>query len=312
MEFAYLFPGQGSQTVGMGAHLAEAFPEAKEVFEEVDDSLDMHLSKIMFDGPSDQLILTENAQPALMAVSIAVLRVLEKNGKNTSNSISCVAGHSLGEYSALVSAKSLNLRDAAKLLKIRGKSMQDAVPLGEGAMAAFLGVDYDQIQNILKKLSDDDLCEIANDNGAGQIVISGWKSIVEKAIFIAKDEGVRKSMILPVSAPFHCKLMAPAAEIMHEALLNIEIQKPLLPVISNVTATPYKDSVDIIKQLVEQVTNMVRWRETMNYMINKNIDNFIELGSGKVLAGLIKRISRDSKAISIQEPKDIDNFFSNF
>ena len=268
MSWAYVFPGQGSQAVGMGKDLAAAFSEAREIFQEVDEALKQNLSKIMFDGPADQLTLTENAQPALMAVSLAVIRVLETQGKiSIRNTARYVAGHSLGEYSALAAAGSLSLSDAARLLKTRGQAMQKAVPVGEGAMAALLGLDADQAVKIASEASaNGEICTVANDNGPGQAVVSGHKAAVERATVIAKDHGAKRAMLLPVSAPFHCPLMKPAADVMAEALAAVTIKAPVVPVIANVTAATVIDPEEIKRLLVEQVTGMVRWRESVQLM----------------------------------------------
>ena len=310
--FAYIFPGQGSQSVGMGKALSESSSIAKSVFEEVDDALGMDLTRIMFEGPKEELMLTENAQPALMAVSVAVLRVIDDQynifSKDKPYTAKYFAGHSLGEYSALVSSGSLELSDAAKLLKIRGRAMQDAVPVGLGAMAAFLGSDLKQAMDITKLASQGEICEVANDNGAGQVVISGTKFAVERAISLAKVNGVKKSMILPVSAPFHCKLMESAAEIMEDAFSKVTFNCPLIPIISNVSAKPENNDQTIKSLLIKQVTCMVRWRETMECMINAGIDSFVELGCGKVLTGIAKRTKGASLVMGIDTPEDFESF----
>jgi [acyl-carrier-protein] S-malonyltransferase len=310
MSWAYVFPGQGSQAVGMGKDLAAAFTEAREIFGEVDEALKQNLSKIMFEGPADDLTLTENAQPALMAVSLAVIKVLEKQAKITiRNTARYVAGHSLGEYSALAAAGSLSLPDAARLLKTRGQAMQKAVPVGEGAMAALLGLDADQAVKIASEASaDGEICTVANDNGPGQAVVSGHKAAVERATVIAKEHGAKRAMLLPVSAPFHCPLMKPAAEVMARALSEVAIKAPIVPVIANVTAATVIDPDEIRRLLVEQVTGMVRWRESVLLMKEAGVTTLIEAGAGKVLTGLAKRIDGDLTAISLQNPQDIEAF----
>ena len=310
MSWAYVFPGQGSQAVGMGKDLAAAFSEAREIFGEVDEALKQNLSKLMFDGPSDELTLTENAQPALMAVSLAVIKVLEKQAKVTiRNTARYVAGHSLGEYSALAAAGSLSLSDAARLLKTRGLAMQKAVPVGEGAMAALLGLDADQAVKIANEASaNGEICTVANDNGPGQAVVSGHKAAVERATVIAKEHGAKRAMLLPVSAPFHCPLMKPAADVMARALGEVVIKPPIVPVIANVTAATVIDPDEIRRLLVEQVTGMVRWRESVLLMKEAGVTTLIEAGAGKVLTGLTKRIDGDLTGISLQNPQDIEAF----
>lgn len=309
MAMAFVFPGQGSQAVGMGKELAAAMPEAREVFEEVDDALGDHLSRIMWEGPEEQLTLTENAQPALMAVSVAAVRVIEKGGFSLKDKLSYVAGHSLGEYSALTAARALKLADTARLLRRRGQAMQQAVPVGEGAMAALLGAELDLALEIAAAAAEGDVCAVANDNGGGQAVLSGTKAAVDRAVVIAKERGVKRAMPLPVSAPFHCALMQPAADAMAEALEGTDIADPSTPLVANVTASPVTAAGDIRKLLVEQVTNMVRWRESVVFMRDQGVDTLVEAGTGKVLAGLAKRIDRDFKAISVGTPKDVDSFF---
>lgn len=310
MSWAYVFPGQGSQAVGMGKDLAAAFSEAREIFQEVDEALKQNLSKIMFEGPGDELTLTENAQPALMAVSLAVIKVLETQAKITiRNTARYVAGHSLGEYSALCAAGSLTLSDAARLLKTRGRAMQKAVPVGEGAMAALLGLDADQAVKIASEASaNGEICTVANDNGPGQAVVSGHKAAVERATVIAKEHGAKRAMLLPVSAPFHCPLMKPAADVMAEALAAVTIKPPVVPVIANVTAATVIDPDEIRRLLVEQVTGMVRWRESVQLMKEAGVTALIEAGAGKVLTGLAKRIDGDLTGISLQNPQDIEAF----
>jgi [acyl-carrier-protein] S-malonyltransferase len=310
MSWAYVFPGQGSQAVGMGKELAGAFAEAREIFQEVDEALKQKLSALMFDGPADALILTENAQPALMAVSMAVVKVLEKQGNLTiRNTARYVAGHSLGEYSALAAAGSLTVSDAARLLKTRGQAMQKAVPVGEGAMAALLGLDVDQAQEIASEASGGgEICAAANDNAPGQVVVSGHKAAVERAIELAKAKGAKRAMLLPVSAPFHCPLMKPAADVMADALAKVTIKSPTVPVIANVTAATVIDPDEIRRLLVEQVTGMVRWRESVLLMKDAGVTTLIELGAGKVLSGLTKRIDGALTGMSIGTPADIEEF----
>jgi len=310
MSWAYVFPGQGSQAVGMGKELAAAFAEAREVFQEVDEALKQKLSNLMFEGPQDTLTLTENDQPALMAMSMAVVKVLEKQGNLTiRNTARYVAGHSLGEYSALAAAGSLTVSDAARLLKTRGQAMQKAVPVGVGAMAALLGLDVDQAQEVASEASGGgEICATANDNAPGQVVVSGHKAAVEKAIELAKARGAKRAMLLPVSAPFHCPLMKPAADVMAEALAISTLVSSAVPVIANVTAATMIDPDEIRRLLVEQVTAMVRWRESVNVMKEAGVDTLIELGSGKVLAGLAKRINSELTGISVGSPQDIEEF----
>jgi [acyl-carrier-protein] S-malonyltransferase len=304
---AFIFPGQGSQAVGMGRDLAAAFAAARAVFEEVDEVLKQKLSKLMFEGPAEDLQLTENAQPALMAVSLAVLRVLESEGGMTLKEKSVlVAGHSLGEYSALAAAGAFTVADAAKLLKLRGQSMQRAVPVGQGAMAALLGVEMEMAVQICAAAAAGEVIGCANDNGGGQVVISGTKAAVERAIEIAKTKGVKRAMLLPVSAPFHCALMAPAAEAMAAALEETPPLAPLVPLIANVSAAKATDPAEICQLLVAQVTATVRWRESVRAMTGFGVDRFIELGAGKVLAGLVKRIAPDAAAVSAGSPAEIE------
>jgi len=309
MNRAFIFPGQGSQAVGMGLALSQSFAAARLVFEEVDEALKQKLSKLMFEGPESELTLTENAQPALMAVSIAALRVLEgEGGWRLADKASYVAGHSLGEYSALAAAGSLTLSDAARLLKLRGQAMQKAVPVGMGAMAALLGPELEQVQKIARQAADDTklVCGVANDNSPGQVVVSGAKEAVERAIAIATEQGVKRSVMLPVSAPFHCALMQPAADAMEEALAGATIRQPAVPVVANVTAQPVSDPSTIAKLLVQQVTATVRWRESMLAMKALGVAKVYELGAGKVLAGLVKRIDKEIEASSIGAPSDVE------
>ncbi len=307
MTRAFIFPGQGSQQVGMGRDLAEAFPVARHLFEEVDDALGQHLGRLMFQGPDEELVLTENAQPALMAVSMAVVLVLrEEGGLDLGKSCSFVAGHSLGEYSALAAAGALELADAARLLKVRGRAMQDAVPVGKGAMAALIGLNFDDVESIASDAEDGEVCMPANDNAPGQIVISGDKAAVNRALELAAERGCRRNVVLPVSAPFHCSLMKPAAEVMETALADVLLSPPLVPLVANVTAESVNDPSLIRQLLVEQVTSMVRWRESVLYMKGQKVTELVELGAGKVLSGLARRIDRDLSARSVQSPDDIE------
>ena len=306
MAIAFTFPGQGSQQVGMGKDLAEAYPAAKAVFDEVDEALGKSLSKIMWEGPSDELTLTENAQPALMAVSMAVMRSLEAEfGFDLAKNVKYVAGHSLGEYSALAAAGSFSLFDTAQLLAIRGKSMQAAVPVNEGAMAALLGLELEDAEKLSEKASEGDVCTAANDNAPGQIVISGKRSAVERAVEMASDFGARRAVLLDVSAPFHCALMQPAADAMRDALSNTEMKDPVVPLVSNVRASAITSADEIREGLIEQVTGRVRWRECVGYMAANGVDKLYEVGSGRILTGLARRIERQLNADSIGSPEDI-------
>jgi [acyl-carrier-protein] S-malonyltransferase len=312
MTLAFVFPGQGSQAVGMGRDLAEAFPVARHLFEEVDEALDQKLSKIMFEGPEETLILTENAQPALMAVSMAVMRVLAEDGNVTvANKAAFVAGHSLGEYSALAAASAISLGDTARLLKLRGQSMQKAVPVGVGAMAAIIGPELEVVRDIAAQAAGGQVCDVGNDNAPGQVVISGDTAAVERAVKIAADQGVRRSIMLPVSAPFHCALMEPAADVMQDALADTNLSVPVVPVVANVTAEAVSDPDVIRELLVRQVTEMVRWRECVLHMKEQGVDTLIELGAGKVLGGLTRRIDREMTGRSVQGPNDIDDLLKN-
>lgn len=307
MSVAFTFPGQGSQAVGMGKELADTFPEARAVFQEVDDALDQKLSAIMFEGPEETLTLTANAQPALMAVSIAVMRVLEARGLSLKDKVSYVAGHSLGEYSALCAAGTFSLADTARLLRIRGNAMQSAVPVGEGAMAAIIGLEQADVEAICQEASKGGSCQIANDNGGGQLVISGSRPAVEVAARLATDKGAKRALMLSVSAPFHSALMAPAADAMREALAAVAAKAPVVPLIANVRAAPVSDPQEIVRLLVEQVTGQVRWRETVEWFGANGVTTLYEVGSGKVLTGLARRIDKSVTGIAINTPADIDN-----
>lgn len=306
MTIAFTFPGQGSQAVGMGKDLAENFAEARAVFEEVDDALGEKLSGTMFNGPEETLTLTANAQPALMAVSMAVIRVLEAKGVDLKAKVSYVAGHSLGEYSALCAAGMFSIADTVCLLRIRGNAMQAAVPVGVGAMAAIIGLEHADVIAVCEEASVLGACQIANDNGGGQIVISGEKAPVEKAAAIATEKGAKRAILLPVSAPFHSTLMAPAADAMREALAGVAKSNPVVPVIANVRAAPVTDADEIARLLVEQVTGQVRWRETVEWFAANGVTTLYELGAGKVLTGLARRIDKNVTGISVNSPADID------
>lgn len=309
MAVAFLFPGQGSQAVGMGKALADAFPSARAVFEEVDAALGEKLSATIFDGPADTLTLTENAQPGLMAVSLAAMRVLESEaGVDLKRDAKFVAGHSLGEYSALAAAGAFSIGDAARLLRTRGRAMQKAVPVGTGAMAALLGLDFDQASAVAREAAQGGVCQAANDNGGGQVVVSGDKAAVERAVEIAKAKGAKRAMLLQVSAPFHCALMQPAADVMAKALSEVKVQAPAVPVVSNVKVKPLSDPSEIVEALVAQVTGTVRWREDVEFMANAGVDKFYEVGSGKVLSGLLKRIVANATGKSIGTPDDVAAF----
>ena len=308
MATAFVFPGQGSQAVGMGKALAEQFAAARAVFDEVDAALGQNLSDLMWNGPDDQLTLTENAQPALMAVSLAALRVLEvEHGITIANTAKFVAGHSLGEYSALAAAGTFTIADTARLLKIRGKAMQAATPVGTGAMAALLGLDFATATLVASEAAQGDVCQAANDNSDGQVVISGHKAAIERALEIAKAKGAKRAILLPVSAPFHCSLMQPAADAMAEALANAIMKAPLVPVIANVAASPLTDPAIIRQKLVEQVTGTVRWRESVAAITALGVNLFVEIGAGKVLTGLAKKNAPEARAFSVSSPEDIAN-----
>jgi [acyl-carrier-protein] S-malonyltransferase len=306
MSIAFIFPGQGSQAVGMGAELAKAYAPARAVFAEVDEALDQPLSKVMWEGPEDQLTLTENAQPALMAVSLAALRTLEaEKGFSLNDRVSFVAGHSLGEYSALAAAGALSLADTARLLKTRGRAMQAAVPVGQGAMAALLGAELPQAQELAKAASDGEVCAAANDNAPGQVVISGTRTAIERAIALAPKYGARRAVLLPVSAPFHCALMQPAADVMSGALSQVTISAPAVPLVANVLASAISDPEAIRTRLIEQVTGMVRWRESMLYLRAQGVDTLYEVGAGRVLTGLARRFD-GFEARSIGTPEELE------
>ncbi|WIM13294.1 ACP S-malonyltransferase [Enhydrobacter sp.] len=309
MSRAFVFPGQGSQAVGMGVDLAGAFSTARDVFGEVDEALKQNLSRLMREGPEADLVLTENAQPALMAVSMAVIRILDADGgKPLATLASHVAGHSLGEYSALAAAGALKLADAACLLKLRGQAMQKAVPVGEGAMAALLGIDLEPAQQACEEAAQGEVVAVANDNGGGQVVVSGHKAAVERAIEAAKARGCKRGMLLPVSAPFHCPLMQPAADAMREALEKVELATPRVPLVANVLASEITNPEEIKRRLVEQVTGLVRWRESVQYMRSQAVDVLVECGSGKVLSGLVRRIDKDMTGLALNTPADIEAF----
>jgi [acyl-carrier-protein] S-malonyltransferase len=305
MSIAFIFPGQGSQAVGMGAELAKAYPAARSVFEKVDAALSQDLSRLMWEGPEAELTLTENAQPALMAVSLAAMRVLEDKGVKLPSKIAYVAGHSLGEYSALAAAGALSLADTARLLRTRGRAMQEAVPVGEGAMAALLGADLAQAQELARAAAEGECCAAANDNAPGQVVISGAKTAVERAIALAPKFGARRAVPLPVSAPFHCALMGPAAEVMREALSKVTIKPPSVPLIANVLAAPVSDPEAIRARLIEQVTGMVRWRETMLYLKANGVGSVYEIGAGRVLTGIARRFD-GIEARSVGTPEELE------
>jgi [acyl-carrier-protein] S-malonyltransferase len=309
MSIALVFPGQGSQAVGMGKPLADAFAPARDVFAEVDDALSEKLSQTIWDGPAEKLMLTENAQPALMAVSLAVMRVLEAEaGLDLERDVQFVAGHSLGEYSALAAAGAFSLRDTARLLRIRGRAMQKAVPVGTGAMAALIGLDFDQVVAVAAQAAQQQICQAANDNGGGQVVVSGDKSAVERAVEMARAAGAKRALMLPVSAPFHCALMQPAAEVMAQALAAVPIRPPVVPLVANVLARPISDPAEIQRRLVEQVTGTVRWRDSVSFMAGAGVTTFYEIGAGKVLSGLVRRIAEGANGIAVGTPDDVAAF----
>jgi [acyl-carrier-protein] S-malonyltransferase len=309
MSLAFIFPGQGSQAVGMGKALADAFGAARLVFEEVDAALGETLTRVIWEGPAQTLMLTENAQPALMAVSLAAMRVLETEaGVDLARDARFVAGHSLGEYSALAAAGALSIADTARLLRIRGRAMQKAVPVGTGAMAALLGLDFEQAVTVAGEAAGDQVCQAANDNGGGQVVVSGDKAAVERAVELAKARGAKRAMMLPVSAPFHCTLMQPAADAMAAALAGVTVKSPVVPVVANVLARPIRDPADIVDALVAQVTGTVRWRDSIAFMADAGVTQFYEVGAGKVLSGLVRRVAEGASGVSIGTPDDVAAF----
>lgn len=305
MSRAFVFPGQGAQVIGMGADLAASYPAARAVFDEVDEALGQKLSALIWEGTQESLTLTENAQPALMATSIAALRALEAEGVALSKGASHVAGHSLGEYSALAAAGAISLADTARLLRIRGQAMQQAVPVGVGAMAAFLSLDFETARDVAQEAAAGEVCQAANDNDPAQVVVSGHKGAVERAVELAKARGAKRAMLLPVSAPFHCALMAPAAEVMAQALADVTIQAPVVPLVANVRAQAVTDPAEIRALLVEQVTGSVRWRESVQYMEAQGVTEIWEIGAGKALSGMVRRIARDIACRSIGSPDEV-------
>ena len=309
MSITFVFPGQGAQVIGMGQTLARAYPKSRIVFEEVDDALDFKLSKLVWEGEIEELTLTENAQPALMATSIATLRAMEEEGIS-SDTVKYFAGHSLGEYSALCAAGALDLADTARLLRLRGKSMQKAVPIGVGAMAAILGLNFEVVEKIAQEASQKQVCQAANDNDPNQVVISGNLEAVERAIILAKEKGAKRAIILPVSAPFHCELMQPASDVMAEAFSKISFKIPSSPIVANYTALPVVDPIEIRNLLIKQITGRVRWRETINYISQNGVDKVIEIGSGKALTGMIRRINKDINCYNIGSSDDLNKFLS--
>jgi len=309
MTTAFVFPGQGSQAVGMGKALADTFSAARDVFAQVDDALGEKLTAVMWEGPAARLTLTENAQPALMAASLAAMRVLEREaGLDLGRDAAFVAGHSLGEYSALAAAGALTIPDTARLLRIRGRAMQAAVPVGAGAMAALLGLEFNAAAAVAEEAAQNQICQAANDNGGGQVVVSGDKAAVERAVEIAKGKGARRAMLLPVSAPFHCALMQPAADAVAEALAKVRVKSPIVPVVANVLARPIIDPAEIVRSLIAQVTGTVRWRECIAFMAGAGVDRFYEVGAGKVLSGLVKRIAEGASGTAIGTPDDVAAF----
>lgn len=306
---SFLFPGQGSQHVGMGREIYESFSCAKDVFQEVDDTLNQNLTQLIFDGPETELSLTENTQPALMVVSMALMKVLEKEGGfRLAEEASYIAGHSLGQYSALCASGSLSLSETAHLLKIRGRSMQSAVPVGQGAMAAILGLEMKDVEDIVQQASQGQVCEIANDNSPGQVVISGHKDAVERAIELSKERGAKRSLLLNVSAPFHCQLMKPAKIQMENAFQDVQVRNASVPILDNVSALPIQQGEDLRNLLIQQVTDRVRWREGIEVMAKKGVTTMVEVGAGKVLTGLCKRIIPHVKTVTLNTPYDIDSF----
>lgn len=309
MSAAFMFPGQGSQSVGMGKPLAQAFASARQVFAEVDAALDQKLTRIIWEGPAEELTLTENAQPALMAMSLAVMRVLEAEaGVDLARNVAFVAGHSLGEYSALAAAGALSVSEAARLVRLRGRAMQESVPVGIGAMAALIGLEFDQAVAVAEQASEGEVCQAANDNGGAQVVVSGHRAAVERAVEIARKNGARRATMLSVSAPFHCALMQPAADVMRAALAEVSIKPPVVPVVANVSATPLRDPAEIARALIAQVTGTVRWRESVRVMAATGVDRFYEVGAGKVLSGLVRRIAQDAQVTSIGTPEEVGSF----
>jgi [acyl-carrier-protein] S-malonyltransferase len=309
MARAFVFPGQGSQAVGMGKALADAFPQARAVFDEVDAALSQKLSGLMFEGSADALTLTANAQPALMAVSLAAIRVLEAEaGLDLARDAAFVAGHSLGEYSALAAAGTFSVADAARLLRIRGEAMQSATPVGVGAMAALLGLEIEAAAEVAREAAQGQVCDVANDNGGAQVVVSGHKAAVERAVALAPSKGAKRAVMLTVSAPFHCALMAPAAAAMRDALARVAMRAPAVPVVANVEAAPLTDPAAIRDALVRQVTATVRWRECVAGMAGQGVDRFYEVGSGKVLTGLVRRIAPGATGAAIGTPEDVAAF----
>ena len=309
MSITFVFPGQGAQVIGMGQTLARAYPKSRNVFEEVDDALNFKLSKLVWEGEIEELTLTENAQPALMATSIATLRAMEEEGIS-SDTVKYFAGHSLGEYSALCAAGALDLADTARLLRLRGKSMQKAVPIGVGAMAAILGLNFELVEKIAQEASQKQVCQAANDNDPNQVVISGNLEAVERAIILAKEKGAKRAIILPVSAPFHCELMQPASDVMAEAFSKVSFKIPSSPIVANYTALPVVDPSEIKNLLIKQITGRVRWRETINYISQNGVDKVIEIGSGKALTGMIRRINKDINCYNIGSSDDLNKFLS--
>lgn len=309
MSAAFMFPGQGSQSVGMGKPLARAFAPARQIFAEVDAALDQKLTRIIWEGPAEELTLTENAQPALMAMSLAVMRVLEAEaGVDLARNAAFVAGHSLGEYSALAAAGALSISEAARLVRLRGRAMQESVPVGIGAMAALIGLEFDQAVAVAEQASEGEVCQAANDNGGAQVVVSGHRAAVERAVEIARKNGARRATMLSVSAPFHCALMQPAADVMRAALAEVSIKPPVVPVVANVSATPLRDPAEIARALIAQVTGTVRWRESVRVMAATGVDRFYEVGAGKVLSGLVRRIAQDAQITSIGTPEEVGSF----